>query len=259
MRHEFSQGWQVVGPWSSQREPQILWYVEGLALADQLSLNPFHGAHGYNTGHSDHWTWRAVEIPSGHRGPILTEPRLCHQSHSTSRIFRRDKSINSWLHNWSAATKKKNTMKEFFFSLQLQHSTLPVIQQGQWNNIKSGMKIRSKITGIELNWHQISTRHADCVVIGTFFEISWFILIFYRLIHFTIDIKQKKQKRKCLLFPSTDKQVKISNVPTCSFLSWHPIRYKSNYLSIQTTDPFSFWSRAAKSNNELESEQTLHL
>lgn len=107
VRHVFSQGWWVVDPWSSQREPQILWCVEGLALADQLSLNPFRGAQSYNTGHSDHWTWRAVQIPSGHWGPILTEPRLCHQSHSTSRIFRGNKSINSWLHNWSMTTEKK--------------------------------------------------------------------------------------------------------------------------------------------------------
>lgn len=88
---------------------------EGLALVDhQLSLNPFYGAHGYNTVHSDHRTWRAVQIPSGHWGHILTEARLCHQSHSTSRIFKGSKSINSWLHNCSMGTEKKNTLKNIW-------------------------------------------------------------------------------------------------------------------------------------------------
>lgn len=115
VRHEFSRGWQVAGPWSLQRELRMPEYVEGLALVDhQLSLNPFYGAHGYNTVHSDHRTWRAVQIPSGHRGHILTEARLCHQSHSTSRIFKGSKSINSWLHNCSMGTEKKNTLKNIW-------------------------------------------------------------------------------------------------------------------------------------------------
>lgn len=67
----------------------------------------------------------------------------------------------------------------------------------------------------------------------------------------------KKKKKENVSFPP--KQMKICSVTTCSFLSWHLISYQSNYLSIQTADPFSFWTRAAKSKNELESDQTLHL
>lgn len=95
--------------WSLQRESQILWCVWGLALTAQLSLNPFYRARGYDTEHSGHCTWGAVQIPSGHRGPILTEPRLYHQSHSTSRIFSGKRSINSWLQNWFIPTEKPTT------------------------------------------------------------------------------------------------------------------------------------------------------
>lgn len=53
--------------------------------------------------------------------------------------------------------------------------------------------------------------------------------------------------------------MQICRGSTCSSLSWHPIKYQSNYLSIQHTDPFSFWTRAAKSKNELESDQAHRL
>lgn len=43
---------------------------------------------------------------AGQRGPRLTGPRLCHQSHSTSRIFSGNRSINSWLHSCSLATQR---------------------------------------------------------------------------------------------------------------------------------------------------------
>lgn len=124
-RHEFNRrGWQVAGPWSWQREAQILGCVGGLALVDGLSLNPFHGTLGHNTQRSDHWTCGAVQILAGHRGPILTEPRLCRQSHSTWWIFRGNRSINSWLHNCFTATGK-NTAKGIFFFLSVYSSVQP--------------------------------------------------------------------------------------------------------------------------------------
>lgn len=120
LRHEFSwRGWKVAGLWSWQRAAQILRCVWGLALADGPSLNPFRGTLGHNTQRSDHWTYGAVQILPGHRGPILTEPRLCRQSHSTWWIFRGNRSINSWLHNWFTATEKKHRGKGIFFLLFL--------------------------------------------------------------------------------------------------------------------------------------------
>lgn len=47
-------------------------------------------------------------------GPILTEPRLCHQSHSTSRIFSGKRSINFQLHNWFTPAEKKEQHRDFF-------------------------------------------------------------------------------------------------------------------------------------------------
>lgn len=55
-------------------------------------------------------------------GPILTEPRLCHQSHSTSRIFSGRRSINFRLHNWFTPTEQKTTQRFFSPYFQLSSS-----------------------------------------------------------------------------------------------------------------------------------------
>lgn len=170
-------------------DPQVCWR---LGPCRPTSLNPSCGALGYNTEHSDHWTWRAVQIPSGHLGPVLTEPRLCHQSQPTSRIFRGNKSINSWLHNCSMATVKKNTAKPFF-SACLQHSPLPVTQRKYWNKIK-GWRFGWKNTWFEMNWDQISKRDANRGMSHTFLRFQdWFSPWKLR--------EQKKHKIKCLFFP----------------------------------------------------------
>lgn len=140
--------------WSSQRESQILWCVWGLALTAQLSLNPFHGVPGYDTQRSGHCTWGAVQIPSGHRGPILTEPRLSHQSPSTSRIFRGKRSINSWLRNWFITTDKNNIDCLFL----LISNCLPHYSTEKEVNIRLKIRLKSLI-------NRMSIVHANCGVV----------------------------------------------------------------------------------------------
>lgn len=105
------------------------------------------------TQRSDHWTYRAVQILTGHRGPILTEPRLCRQSHSTWRIYRGNGSINSWLHNWFTATEKKTDRKGFFFLsfCMLVRSAILVTQETVRS--EENHKIKTlKRDGITLEW-----------------------------------------------------------------------------------------------------------
>lgn len=208
--------------WSLQRESQILWCVWGLALTAQLSLNPFRGPRGYDPECTGHCTWGAVQIPSGHRGPILTEPRLYHQSHSPSRIFTGKRSINSWLQNWFIPTEKPTQQHRHVFSLLISNYLHHYPAEKEVNIRR---KIRSK------SWiNRISIVRANCG-----------IAYFSRFDHSHIL------------------KTKIAHLfaPLVSFPR-HPISAHTNYLSIQTIDLCSFWTRAAVSKNKTDTDFVNH-